>query len=254
MLFDAHSHLQFPEFDKDRDEVISRIKKEGMICINVGTNQESSQGAAELTEKYEGFFAGVGLHPIDINREKFNEGFYEKLINLPKVLAIGECGLDEKATSSKEKQKEIFSEQIKLAIQSDKPLIIHCREAHNEVINILESYFLKSESQNNGVIHFFSGTIENAEKYLNLDFYLSFSGIITYSNQYDELIKFLPLNRILAETDSPFAAPLPYRGQRNEPIYVKEIVKKLAEIKNISFEQMSEITFENARKLFKIKA
>jgi len=249
MLFDAHSHLQFPEFDKDRDEVISRIKKEGMICINVGTNQESSRGAAELTEKYEGFFAGVGLHPLDINREEFNEGFYEKLINLPKVLAIGECGLDVKAPSPKEKQKEIFQKHIALSKKFKKPLIIHSRHSYSEVLAILK----QEKNLSPGVIHYFSGDKKTAKEFLELNFYLSFTGVITYDSKFDEVIKYIPLENILFETDSPFVTPVPYRGKRNEPIYVKEIVKKLAEVKNISFEQMSEITFENAIKLFKIK-
>lgn len=262
MLFDAHSHLQFPEFDKDRDEVIKRALGQNISLITVGCDKKTSAQAVKLANQYENFYASIGAHPSDAEKEKFDCDFYENLAKNDKVVAIGECGLDyRKQETSNKRQEKIFIEQIRLAIKLNKPLIIHCRDAHKEVINILESYFLNLpageaglKSRPNGVIHFFSGTIKDAEKYLNLGFYLSFSGIITYANQYDELIKLLPADKILAETDSPFAAPITYRGQRNEPIYVKEVVKKLAEIKNLSFEKMSEITFENARKLFRIKA
>lgn len=249
-LFDAHSHLQFPEFGKDRDEVVKRTLAQGVSTIIVGVDKNSSLEAIKLAKKYENFYASVGLHPADAEKEEFDLDFYEKLAKNEKVVAIGECGLDyyrnkRQETRNKDLQKEIFIKHIELALKLNKPLIIHCRDAHKEVIKILKS-------EQNGVIHFFSGTIEQAKQYLELGFYISLSAIITYSNQYDELIKSLPLNRILAETDSPFASPVPYRGRRNEPIYVKEVVKKLAEIKNISFEEMGKITFENARKLFRI--
>lgn len=248
MLFDTHSHLQFPEFDNDREEVIERTKRENVFCINVGTNKDFSQKAVELAEKHSGFFAAIGFHPLDIDKEDFDGDFYERLANHPKVLAIGECGLDVKASSPKEKQKEIFQKQIFLSKKIQKPLMIHSRHSYPEVLEILR----QERPFPPGIVHYFSGDKETAKKFLELNFYLSFAGAITYNNQYDEVIKFAPLEKILTETDSPFVAPAPYRGKRNEPIYVKEVVKKLAEIKNLSFEEMSKITFENARKLFKI--
>lgn len=247
-MIDAHAHLQFPEFDNDREEVIERIKKERMFCVNVGTNKVFSQKAIELAEKHSEFFAAVGLHPLEIEEEDFDEKFFENLASHPKVLAIGECGLDIKAASSKEKQKEVFQRHILLSKKFQKPLMIHSRYSYPEVVEILRSEKLSLP----GIVHYFSGDKGAAQKFLEIGFNLSFAGKITYNNQYDEVIKFVPFENILSETDAPFVSPTPYRGKRNEPVYVKEVVKKIAEVKNLPFEKMEEIIFENAKRIFKI--
>jgi TatD DNase family protein len=248
-LFDTHCHLNFSDFDKDRDEVIKRALNAGVWMINIGSDFENSKMAVEITEKYkEGVYAAVGLHPSDVDVVGNSVSDIYELAKHPKVVAIGECGLDLKSQKSNLKsQKALFIKQIELALEVDKPLMIHCRDAHEQVIEILREH---KDVQGN--IHFFSGTREQAQKYFDLGFSISFTGVITFANQYDEIIKKAPLEKIMIETDAPFVAPSPYRGQRNEPLYVKEVVKKIAEIKNISYEEIARITTQNTLKFFNL--
>ncbi|MDP3014885.1 MAG: TatD family hydrolase [bacterium] len=252
-LFDIHSHLNFRDFDKDREDVIRRMQENGIWTICVGADKKTSQECVELAEKYENIFASVGLHPTDSD-EKFSVDYYRELAKHQKVMAIGECGLDYYRIKNKElriKQKDLFKQHIELALELNKPLMIHCRDAHNEVLEILNSYsHCYSHSHLRGNIHFFSGAWEQAQKYFDLGFSISFAGPITFTNQYDEIIKNAPIDKIMIETDSPFAAPAPYRGKRNEPAYVVEIAKKLAEIKNSSLEKIIEQTTRNAKEVF----
>ena len=178
-----------------------------------------------------------------------------------KVVAIGECGLDYyhnqaskklKVENYKEIQKEIFIKHIELAKEVNKPLMIHCREAFDDLIIILKSYVINSKFSP-GVIHFFTGTLDNAKKLLEMGFYFTFGGLITFNRSFDEIIKFLPLDKILLETDAPFVAPIPYRGQKNEPFYIIEIAKKMAEIKGVSFKDICDQTTENVRVVFRLK-
>ncbi|MEK9183917.1 MAG: TatD family hydrolase, partial [Patescibacteria group bacterium] len=192
-----------------------------------------------------------------IERGDFDANYYRNLAKNHKVAAIGECGLDYFHKNNKEKQKEIFKKQIELALELDKPLIIHCRQAHDDVLDILNSY---RGSMLRGNIHFFSGDWEQAQKYFNLGFLISFTGVITFpplrragTGDYDEIIKKAPLEKIMVETDAPFVTPVPYRGQRNEPFYVKEVAQKLAEVKGLSYEEVAKATTDNAVKLFNIK-
>ncbi len=273
-IVDSHTHVQFPQFNKDRDEVIQRALDAGIWMINVGADMESSKKAVELAEKYkEGVYAAVGVHPHEAEKNLIPE-LVEGLRNLaknPKVVAIGECGLDyynrqptpssraklatgqatdNQQQKNKQEQKELFLEHIRLAKEVDKPLMIHCRDAFEDLIKILSTFpFLLSSSN---VIHFFTGTLNDAKQLLELGFYFTFGGLITYNRQFDEVIKFIPLDRILAETDAPYVTPEPYRGHRNEPLYVFEVAKKIAEIKNIPFEEFCERVVENNRKVFKI--
>lgn len=267
MLFDSHTHVQFPEFDADRDAVVKRALEEGIWMVNVGTNVESSKKAVELTHGYkEGVFATVGIHPV---RDEISNGAsphdaeanydfttIEELARDSKVVGIGETGLDyfrsQEVKSDKERQKELFVKHIELAQKVGKPLIIHCRDAHDDLLSILKSYFLNRKSLN-GVMHFFGGegAWENLDKYLEMGFYISLAGVITFSNYKDtENIKKIPLERILIETDAPYVAPEPYRGKRNEPSYVKFVAEKLTEIKGISFEEVAEQTMQNTLALF----
>lgn len=259
-LFDIHSHLNFKDFDIDRKEVIQRALDAGIWIINVGSDYETSKKAVEIAEKYkEGVYAAVGLHPNDNEKEIFDINKYHELANHSKVVSIGECGLDlhkvEPCACGKgstfANQIELFKRQIELAVEMDKPLMIHCRDAHQEVLDIVSSFKFR-DSRLRGNIHFFSGTWEQAQQYFDLGFTISFTGVITFANQYDEIIKKAPLDKIMIETDAPFVAPLPWRGQRNEPLHVQEVAKRMAEIRGLTYEEISEITVQNALNLFKI--
>ncbi len=254
-LFDAHCHLQMPQFDADREEVIGRMREKGMDGVIPGVDYATSRAAIELAEKYDFLWAAVGLHPNDNLNEEFDKEKYLELAKNPKVVAIGECGLDyfRSGGTPEEKaaQKKRFEAQIELAIEVKKPLIIHGRNAHDDMLEILGKY-LKEYPNLKAVIHFATMTGELAEKYLSLGCYLSFPGPITYTDMYDDSIRVASLDRLLSETDSPFAAPVPNRGKRNEPIYVEEIVKKMAQIKGISAELLNEQIVKNAQTAFAI--
>jgi TatD DNase family protein len=257
-LIDAHTHLQFKNFDKDRDETIKRALDNGVWVVNAGANKELSEQAVEIAEKYPtGVWATVGVHPDDA-KEGFDYNFYKSLAEKKKVVGIGECGLDyyrlkPEDAENKKLQKEIFIEQIKLAKEIGKPLVIHCRQALEDLIDILESN-KKFLNYPPGIIHFFTGTAENAKKLLKMGFYFTFGGLITYNRDFDQIIKNIPIEKIMLETDAPFVSPAPFRGQRNEPLYVKEVAKKMAEIKNIPLEEICRKTTANAIDIFKLKA
>ena len=270
MLIDSHTHIQFPEFDADRDAVIKRALEAGVWMVNVGTNVESSKKAVELAHQYkEGMYASVGIHPVrdEISNgasphdaeANYNFAKIEELARDPKVVGIGETGLDYfKITNNesriKEQQKELFVKHIELAQKVSKPLIIHCRDAHDDLLELLKanSYKLKADA---GVMHFFGGegAWENLDKYLAMGFYISLAGVITFKNYEDaENIKKIPLDRIIIETDAPYAAPEPHRGRRNEPSYVKFVAEKIAKSKDVSFEEAGRQTTANTRMLFSI--
>jgi TatD DNase family protein len=249
-LIDTHSHLDFEDFDKDREEVIARAFDSGIKAIvNVGTNFESSKKSIALAEKYENIYASVSLHPIDVEREKFDEKEWVKLASHPKVVAIGETGFDFYHRSNRAKQKEIFEKLIKIACQVKKPLILHSREADEEILEVLKQNEL---SEKRGVIHCFGRSYEVAKKFLDLGFLISYTGNITYNKERVVSVSEVPLDKIMVETDCPFMAPVPFRGQRNEPLYVKYVAQKIAEIKNESFERVVEMTTGNVKRLFKI--
>ena len=256
-FFDIHTHVHFAAFDEDRDRVMARAKEARVAMINVGTDRDTSAVAIALAEKYENAYATVGLHPIHTNKETyhdknernasahetakdgeiFDEAYYRSLAMHKKVVAIGECGLDFFRIENQEsriKQVDVFRKQIELAIALDKPLMIHCRNAYSEVIKILTPYFMIHNSKLRGNVHFFAGTLDEAKLFLDLGFTLSFTGVITFARQYDEVIKNAPLDMLMSETDAPYVAPVPYRGKRNEPVYIIETAQKMAQIKGIS--------------------
>ncbi len=277
-FFDVHTHVQFAAFDKDREEVIKRSLENKVGFLNVGTQKETSLAAVHLAQIYENWplYAAVGLHPLHAHKsffdknelsedkdsisffgEEFDFDFYKDLVlsNQKKVLAIGECGLDYfrvKEKEYRERQQEVFQKQIGLAYQVKKPLMIHCRLAFDDLLLILKNYknYLNDPP---GIVHFFSGNKQQAQDFLNLGFSFTFSGVITFSRDYDDLIKFLPLKNILSETDAPYVAPVPFRGRRNEPLYVIEVVKKIAELKGLTLEQTKSFLLENVKKFFKIE-
>ena len=248
MLVDTHAHLDFEDFAKDREEVIRRAFEGGIkAIINVGINFEHSKKSIALAEKYENIYASVSLHPIEVEKEEFDEKEWLKLASHPKVVAIGETGFDFYHHSDRKKQKEIFEKLIKIACQVEKPLILHSREADKEVLEVLSRNKLPSKP---GVIHCFGRGYEVGKKFLDLGFLISYTGNITYNQERVSSIPFVPLDKIMVETDCPFMTPVPFRGQRNEPLYVKYVAEKIAEIKKENFEKVAEITTRNAINLF----
>ncbi|KKW35810.1 hypothetical protein A2852_00810 [Candidatus Adlerbacteria bacterium RIFCSPHIGHO2_01_FULL_54_23] len=242
-FFDAHCHLQFQQYDADREKVLTRMRDLDMGAIVVGTNYETSKTGLELARRHDFIWASVGLHPND--EESYDVSKYEELAQDPKVVAIGECGLDYFRSKDKD-QNSKFEAQIKLAEKLRKPLIVHCRNAHEDCSSILQ----KTRISVPVVMHFFTGTAELAQKYLELGCHISFPGPITFTDMYDESIRVTPMDKILAETDAPFAAPVPHRGVRNEPIYVEEVVKKIAETRGIPLKEMSSRIVENTQEVF----
>lgn len=252
-LFDSHCHPQFPQYEGDREETIKRALDEGVFMICVGTDLETSKKAIELARGHKGIWATVGLHPNDNLNEDFNPEAYENLLKQEKVVAFGEIGLDYFRTKDKEDQKiqkQRFDEQLDLAMKIDKPVVLHCRNAHEDLIENLKLKIGISPLR--GVLHSFTGTIDEAKRYLDLGFYLGFNGILTFASQYEEVVRYSPLERILLETDAPYLTPVPFRGKRNEPLYVRYVARKVAELKGIDYDEVARQTFENTKNLFGI--
>lgn len=271
---DIHAHVNFAAYDEDREVVIKRALDAGVWMINVGTQKDTSKSAVELAEKYEkGVYAIVGVHPIHTDKsyhdekelgegnkeftsrgEVIDENYYRELLKNPKVLGIGECGLDYyRATPETEKkQKEAFSQQIALANEAGKPLMLHVRNGSDRSAYREALAILKSEAKVPADFHFFAGTWEEAKEILDAGFNLSFTGVITFARQYDEVIKNTPLERMMTETDCPYVSPEPFRGQRNEPMHVREVVKKISEIRGGDFEKTRETLLQNALKFFNL--
>ncbi len=219
MLIDTHAHLSSKQFNKDRDETIKRAFDNGVKkIINVGVNFEDSKKSIELAEKYKNIYASVSLHPTNAENEKFNKTVYQELAAHSKVVAVGETGFDFFHSGNREKQKEVFLKLIKIAFQLNKPLILHSREADKEILDILKQSKLPSKR---GVIHCFDRDYKIAKEFLDLGFLISFTGNITYNKERISSISKIPLEKIMVETDCPFLAPHPFRGQRNEPAYLK---------------------------------
>ena len=280
MLIDTHAHLNFNAYKTDSAEVIKRTLENDVWVINIGTQYDTSKKAVEIAEKHEeGVYAAIGLHPIHLNarlvkmkldkeevafnarEEEFDYNQYKELAKNEKVVAIGEIGLDyyykpktkRKLELFKEKQREALIQQLNLANELNLSVIFHCRMAHPDLIEILsENSEIKPQK---AVAHGFVGNLEELQKYLNFGFYIGFNGIIFKSIEgidFAANIKNTPLDKILVETDCPYLTPPPFENQRNEPLYVKYVAEKIAKIKNLSFEEISEITTDNTKKLFNL--
>lgn len=246
MLIDTHAHLNFKDFNKDRNEVIRRCSQNNVWLINVSSTFNTSKLAVQIAETYpQGVYAAVGLHPIHVKDEDFHVEKYRALTKSDKVVAIGETGLDYMYPKEDE-QKRVFLEHLALAKELDLPVIFHCRKAHNEVIDIL-----KEQSGFRGVVHCFTGTKQQAQQYLEMGLYLGFNGILFKFNV-DEIIKKTPLDKMLIETDCPYLTPPQARIERNEPIYVKYVAERIAELRGEPFEKIAEVTFQNAKDLFRL--
>lgn len=259
---DAHAHVQFPPYDGDRRELIARMKEEGVHGIVVGVDRTSSEKAVALAQEHEHLYAAVGLHPNDNTKEGFDLETYRRLAADPSVVAIGECGLDyfrpENPEAEKVRQKPLFASQIELALSVDKPLIIHSRpskgtqDAYRDVIDLLRTYKRQFGEKLRGDVHFFVGGVEEARDFIELGFTLSFTAVITFARDYDEVIRYVPLTSILTETDAPYVAPASRRGQRNDPFAVKDVVEALAEIRGEAAEAVRQQTVQNAADLFSL--
>lgn len=277
MLVDSHTHIHFPVYDADRDEVLKRAKEAGVKMLCVGTQAASSEAAVALARKNPGeVWATAGFHPNhfasawyhdqkeqkDSEREEFDAKRLRKIAESPEVVAIGEFGLDyyrlnqesRIRNQEKEDQQEAFEVQVGIAKDLNKALMLHCRpskgtdDAYIEADRILSTY----ENLPPRIFHFYVGSLAITKKLVESGAYFTFGGVITFSRDYDEIIKYIPLDRILLETDAPYVAPEPHRGKRNEPAYIIETAKKLVEIKGISVDEAAEQTTANALKIFRI--
>lgn len=254
MLFDTHVHLNAEQYKEDLEEVINRALNEGVSqMVVVGFDRPTVEKAMELVEKYDFLYASVGWHPVDaIDMKDEDLLWIEELASHPKVVAIGEMGLDYYWDKSpKNIQKEVFRRQIQLAKKVKLPIIIHNRDATADIVEILKEEGAKEVG---GIMHCFSGSPETAKECVEMNFYISLGGPVTFKNakKPKEVAEAIPLEKLLIETDCPYLAPHPYRGKRNEPSYVKLVAEQIAELKGISFEEVAEATTDNAKKIFGI--
>jgi len=255
MLIDSHAHLEMKEFDSDREDVIRRAGNEGVdFIVTVGTNLKLSLKAVTLADQYENIYATVGIHPHDV--AKINDKTLDALKELAqknrKIVAYGEIGLDFfRNLSPQEQQIDLFGRQLELAGELNLPVVIHDREAHRQSLDAVRASRVRR-----GVFHCFSGDYEMARKCIDLGFYISIPGTITFdkSKTIQDVAARVPLSSLLLETDAPYLTPVPYRGKRNEPSFIIHTAKKVAEIKKMSWEEVARETSVNAMNLFGIKS
>jgi TatD DNase family protein len=252
LFFESHAHLYFEHYDEDRDKLINELLSTEIDgIINVGVDIETSNLSIKLAEKYEKIYAAVGLHPTDLKSNSDDDiKEIKNLLQHEKVVALGEIGLDlywDKVPL--ETQNKYFIKQLELALEEKCPIIIHSRNAEQETLKVIREV----SDKYSGVFHCYAGSTETALELIEKGFYISFTGNITYkNNNREEVIKALPLDRLLLETDSPFLTPVPFRGKRNDPSKLRYIAQKIADLKNISIEEVAKITSENTRKLFRL--
>ena len=256
MLIDSHAHLDDEKFDKDRDEVIKSFKENNLeLVINVGADLESSKKAVQLSKEYDSIYAAVGVHPHDASEIDSNTlEVLRELSKEEKVVAIGEIGLDYYYDNSpRDLQKEWFRKQIKLAKELDLPIVVHSRDASQDVFDIISEE--SEEGKLRGVIHCFSESVEMAYEYIKLGFYISLGGPVTFKNAKvpKQVAKEVPLENLLIETDSPYLTPEPNRGKRNEPKNVRYVAETIANLKEMSYEKLKDVTNQNTKRLFNIK-
>ena len=277
--FDSHTHAHFPVYGDDGNLIVEHAASAGVGFVTVGTSKSTSADAVSFAEKYENVWACIGLYPghaVESSRdedeygilekkdmmpaEPFDYDFFKTLAESKKVVAVGECGLDLSYGETEEKieaQRNEFIKQIKFANEIEKPLMIHCRDLYKELAELLITHY-QLPITHPPIIHSFRGTIEEAKIFLDLGCYFTFGGVITFPPKkngiiYADVINEIPIEYLLSETDAPWVAPVPYRGKRNEPAYVAEVVKKLAEIKNVSEEAMREQILKNTKSAFGIE-
>ncbi len=257
--FDTHSHIQISDYDLDREELILGMDASGIGTVAVGVDFESSESAVSLANKYKNVFASVGMHPTD-TKDFFEISKFEKLASDERVVSIGECGLDYFRTNdvAQERLRQIplLETQIDLAVKIQKPLMIHARpskgtvDAYTDIIEIFKSAKKEHGDKLKGNIHFFVGGIKEARAFFEIDFTVSYTAVITFTHDYDDVVSFAPLSMLLSETDSPFVAPAPNRGARNNPNAVKEVVETLASIRQQDVEIIRTAMVDNASRVF----
>lgn len=273
-FFDVHTHAQFAAYDVDRDAMLVRALSADTWMVNVGTQCDTSRLAIEIAKRRgEGVYATVGLHPIHTEKshhdakelgadqeftsrgEEFDFEYYKKLAEENVVVAIGECGLDyyRLDEGTKEKQYVTLRGHIEVAHEVGKPLMIHCRNAFDDLIPLLKSERKNMLPEDPGIIHFFTGTVDHARALLELGFSFSFGGVTTFTRDYDEVVRFISRDNILSETDAPYVTPTPHRGKRNEPVYVKHVVEQIAKIRSEDFEQMRHMLVDNALRVLRLR-
>lgn len=260
--FDAHCHVQFDPYDEDRVDVLNRMIEKEVGGMVVGVDLDSSVKALRLVERLPNFYAAAGLHPNHALEDRFDEDSFRALLRHPKMVAVGECGLDNfrpgDVEGAKPRQKEVFERHVALAIEANKPMMIHARpskgtqDAYRDMIEILRTAKRKHGERLRGDIHFFVGGVEEARDFIELGFTLSFTAVLTFARDYDEVIRFAPLAHLLTETDAPYVAPARIRGQRNEPVSVIDVVAAMAEIRQEDPEAVREAVLANAKRLFSI--
>ena len=281
-IIDTHCHLNFRAYKADIDEVIRRCFDKNVEMITVGTQKDTSQVAVEIAKKYKGIWATVALHPnhlfpVEIDEkessfitreESFDYDLYKELAQNPEVVAIGECGLDwfrvpedVELEKIKQKQVEVFEKHLDLADELGLPVVIHCRDAHEDCFKVLKKYIDEGKLKKRGVAHCFTGTLGEAQKYHELGFLTSFTGIITFPpkkssgekfSELQKVVQEVPLEMIMLDTDAPYLAPEPYRGKKAEPWHAIFIAEKNAELKGLTYEEVIKTTTKNAEKLFNI--
>jgi len=268
---DIHGHLNFVAYDTDRDEVIKRTLEKDVAIVTVGTQYDTSKFAVDLAQKNEAMFAIIGLHPIHTSRSHHDEqelgegnkeftsrgeiidpNRYLELARNSKTVGIGECGLDYYRIEPdlENKQVKAFETMIDIANEVNKPLMLHIRNGTNRSAYLDAYKIIKDRAKVRGDLHFFAGSIEEAKPFLDLGYYFSFTGVITFARNYDEIIRYIPLDRIMSETDCPYVSPVPFRGKRNEPANVIEVVKWIAKIKGIDEEEVRKQVISNAEQFF----
>jgi len=249
-LVDTHCHIDSDRYDEDRENILKEIEENLEFAVNIGYDLDSSKRSIELADKYDFMYAVVGIHPTDI--KEYNdelEGELEELAGHPKVVAIGEIGLDYHwMKDEKEEQKRVFRRQLELAKRVNKPVVIHTRDATHDTLEILKEY-----PEIKGIVHCYPGSYESAVELMD-NYYFGVGGVITFKNakKLVEAVSKIPLDRLVIETDSPYLTPTPFRGKRNHPIYVEHIARRIAEIKEISYEEVVRVTTENAKKIYGI--
>jgi len=281
-MIDTHCHVHFRAYKEDMDEVIKRSLQKGVRMITVGTQSTTSKNGVEIAEKYDGVYTTIGLHPnhtceqhfedeleeIKTRCEEFDIDYYRDLAKHPKVVAIGECGLDYYRIPAEvdrdaliAKQKREVRKQFDLADELNLPVVIHCRDAHADQVAILKEYLDAGRMKRRGVVHCFTGTLEEAKAYHAIGFLTSFTGIITFPprksdgpiSPLQQVVRDCPLEMMMIETDAPYLTPVPHRGERNEPWMVEFVAAKIAELKGITVGEVDRVTTANAEKLFGIK-
>ncbi len=255
----------FKDFDSDLEEVLARMRDEGVYTLTVGTELKTSKESVALSEGRDGMYATVGLHPNHAKDEEFDRAEYTRLAMNPSVVAIGECGIDYfrlegDIQEERKRQFNLFEEHIDLALERDVPLMIHARPSKGSMDAYLDIHAVISERQKSvgdklrGNMHFFVGSIDVARMFYDIGFTTSFTGVLTFTHDYDDVVKYAPLDMILSETDAPFAAPEPFRGRRNEPAHVKYVVDAIARIRGVSERTIQAAVFENARRVFSLNS